>query len=334
MDKLNVSQIRQLLGQLTQPDPSTFLKTSATQASGNPQAAQLSSLLSSTTQLQLPPALRQILAQVQSPQAALSALQNIQSQSSTPQELRTIIESILNSAKQPVVNKSSVNQWFGMNLTSLLAQPTVATNPASPQQNWLQLAIPLLLITIKQGAASRAEGKSQPSNALTSALTQMFGAGANAQQLQQTLRDLQGALQQARLSQIQLADSMSRNEPDYFMSIPWQVEKEFKSIELLMQRRKEKKTQEDGDDVWLLSLRLHIKRTGPVLARVRWNGEQAKVMIYTDNDAATRWLTPHLSKLETELANKGVSLATLNAQTGRIPATLAPDPNQLIRVKV
>lgn len=332
MDTLNASQIRQLLGQLLTPAPSKFLKTQAPGSSSHTTAG-LQHALSGTTQLQLPPALRQILAQAQSPADALKSLQAMKISADTPPQLRAIVEQVLNSAKQPTVNKATVNQWFGLNVTTLLTQPPVPSSSSSPN-SWLQLMVPLLLVALKQGTQNRAEARTAPSNALSNALTQLFGSGANSQQLLQSLREIQGAVQQARLSQIQLADSLGRNEPDYFMNIPWQVEDEHRNIELLLQRRKKQQQQEEGEDVWMLSLRLNVTRTGPMLARVRWDGTEAQVMIYTDNETATRWLRPHLSHLENELQNKGIQLASLATQTGRIPATLAPDPNQLIRVKV
>ncbi|RTE86118.1 MULTISPECIES: flagellar hook-length control protein FliK [Gammaproteobacteria] len=333
MDSLNASQIRQLLGQLLTPDPSKFLKANAAGTSGQSPASGLHQALSGTTQLQLPPALRQILAQAQSPADALKSLQAMKLSAETPPQLRAIVEQVLSSAKQTTFNKTTVNQWFGLNVTALLSQPPVPSSSTS-SNSWLQLMVPLLLVALKQGGAARAEGKSTPSNALGNALSQLFGSGNNAQQLLQSLRELQGAVQQARLSQIQLADSLGRNEPDYFMNIPWHVEDEHRNIELLLQRRKKQRQQEEGEDVWLLSLRLNVNRTGPMLARVRWDGTEAQVTIYTDNETATRWLRPHLSHLEQELQNKGINLASLATQTGRIPATLAPDPNQLIRVKV
>jgi len=105
-------------------------------------------------------------------------------------------------------------------------------------------------------------------------------------------------------------------------------------IELLLKKRQQQREQEAPEEVWVLSMRLQINRIGPILARVRWNGEKAAIMLYTDNDAASRWLTGKVQRLQEQLVANNIYVHSLEVQTGRIPASLAPDPNQLIRVKV
>jgi len=159
-------------------------------------------------------------------------------------------------------------------------------------------------------------------------------AGQTSAAVGELLRDLQGALQHVRISQVLYADTAARNEPDYFLTLPWQLGDETRMIELLLQKRNHKREKNEPEEVWVLSLRLQITRIGPILARVRWNGEQAAIMLYTDNDAASRWLEGKVQRLQNQLVANSIQVHSLDVQTGRIPATLAPDPNQLVRVKV
>lgn len=206
MDKLSNAQMGQLLRQLLQADASTLLRTGEGKAVSATSSTLLNSrsLFTGTAQLQIPPALRQILAQAQGPVGTLQALQQLHSQPELPPQVRTLVEQALNQAKQPAFSRTTVQQWFGLNVMQALTQP-LARPQATQGANtlWLQFALPLLLASLK--GSPRADTRAAPSPALSNALSNLFGGSLLSQQF---LRELQSSLQQVRLSQIQLADSM------------------------------------------------------------------------------------------------------------------------------
>ncbi|RUO43057.1 hypothetical protein CWE15_06550 [Aliidiomarina taiwanensis] len=341
MDKLSSGQAQALLRQLLQAPPSSLLTTGAaaatTTGSYSPSAAAGHSLASSLS-LQLPPALRQIVAQAQTPTALLHSLLALKDNTDLPPQLRAHIQALVqqasSAAEQPKVTPALVSAWFRLNPAAALLQAPQAQTTQSPGAGlWLQQALPLLLLMLRPHA-----GQGRLGSLLTQAFTQLFGQAPNATTLaalSPMLRDLQGALQHVRLSQVVYADSSARNEPDYYLTLPWQVGEEKRTLELLLKRRQQQtKEQQDARDIWLLSMRLQLTRIGPILARVRWNGEQASIMLYTDNDAASRWLSSKTARLQQQLVANEVQVHNLEVQTGRIPATLAPEPNQLVRVRV
>lgn len=341
MDKLSSGQAQALLRQLLQAPPSSLLTTGAASAtttgSYSPSAAAGHSLASSLS-LQLPPALRQIVAQAQTPTALLHSLLALKDNADLPPQLRAHIQALVqqasSAAEQPKVTPALVSAWFRLNpAAALLQSPQTATPQTATAGFWLQQAMPLLHLLLRPQA-----GQGRLGNLLTQAVTQLFGQTPNAATLAALgpmLRDLQGALQHVRLSQVVYADSSARNEPDYYLTLPWQVGEEKRTLELLLKRRQQQQSDaREPEDIWLLSMRLQITRIGPILARVRWNGEQASIMLYTDNDRASRWLNTKVARLQQQLVANEVQVQELAVQTGRIPATLAPEPNQLVRVRV
>ncbi|MCC5855577.1 MAG: flagellar hook-length control protein FliK [Idiomarina sp.] len=317
MDKLSAAETRTLLRQLLQLPPAQL-----TAAQPTARAA------SEVIQIQVPPALRQILAQATPPSQALQSLMQLREQADLPAPLRSLIERVIDRAQGPSVNAVTpalVSQWFGMNPAAALTSGRV-----SMDAGWLQQALPMLLLLLRP---STANGRA-PSTPLAQAIGQLLGNPTMNASLLQTLRDLQGALQNVRLSQIVFADSAGRQEPDYYLTLPWRLGDDIHPLELLLKRRRRDAENEESEELWVLTMRLMIERIGPVLARVRWDGSEAQVMIYTDNDAASRWLSGHVNRLEQQLRDQGVVISELEVQTGRIPASLAPDPNQLIRVRV
>ncbi len=347
MDKLTPAQTQSLLRQLLQAPPSSLLSTGAAQGSNAANTYGKLPLSGSSLSLQIPPALRQIIAQAQSPAQLLQSLTAMRDQPDMAPNIRALITQVLSQAlgqaagsgAQPSVTPALVSAWFGLNPAAALLSPGLLGAQASAQSSsqtnalWLQQALPLLLLLLRPQTAGN---KTTPN--LAQALGQLFGSGgqtaAMGTAMSQLLRDLQGALQQVRMSQVLYADTASRNEPDYFLTLPWQVGEESRLIELLLQKRQQQRDKEQPEEVWVLSMRLHITRIGPILARVRWNGEKAAIMLYTDNDTASRWLTGKVQHLQNQLVAKNIHVHSLDVQTGRIPASLAPDPNQLIRVKV
>ncbi|WP_113908227.1 flagellar hook-length control protein FliK [Aliidiomarina celeris] len=342
MDKLTPSQMQSLLRSL---QSATLAQTKGLHESKASDAAHATGTANATAaralgavQLNTPAALRQIVAQAQSPLPLLQSMAALRgSGAELPPQVRSVVESMFASAQSPRVTPALISQWFGLNPVLGLTQPSLAgaggaANAQASSALWLQQALPLLLLLLRpQG------DRPAPSQPLQQALSQLFGglftSGANSA-MQQFLRDLQGNLQQARLSQMHYAESASRQEPDYYLTLPWLVDKNPSAIELLIQRRKQQREREQQSDGWVLSMRLNITKIGPILARVRWTGSDAGIQIYTDNDAASRWLTPKVTHLEQQLSAQGIVVKELAVQTGRIPATLAPDPNQLIRVRV
>lgn len=333
MDTLTPAQTKSLLRQLLQAPPSSLL-TTGTAASGKAAAYATAQAGASSLSLQIPPALRQILAQAQSPAQLIQSLQTMRDSPDIAQNVRALIGQALASAQQTTITPALVSAWFGLNPATALLQPTALLGAQAAQTNtlWLQQALPLLLFLLRPQAGQT--NKATP--ALSQALAQLLGpaAGQATTAMGQLLRDLQGALQHVRMSQVLYADTAARNEPDYFLTLPWQLGDETRMIELLLQKRSQKREQDEPEEVWVLSLRLQITRIGPILARVRWNGEQAAIMLYTDNDTASRWLEGKVQRLQNQLVANNIQVHSLDVQTGRIPATLAPDPNQLIRVQV
>lgn len=348
MDKLTSSQTQSLLRQLLQAPPSSLLNTSAAQASSAANTYGKLPFGGPSLSLQIPPALRQIIAQAQSPAQLLQSLATMRDHPDVAPNVRALMTQVLSQAHgqaagsgaQPSVTPALVSAWFGLNPAAALLSPGLLGAQASAQSSsqtnalWLQQALPLLLLLLRPQTATG--NKATPN--LAQALGQLFGgAGQTAAMgtaMSQLLRDLQGALQHVRMSQVLYADTATRNEPDYFLTLPWQVGEEARLIELLLQKRQQQRDKEQPEEVWVLSMRLQITRIGPILARVRWNGEKAAIMLYTDNDAASRWLTGKVQRLQNQLVAKNIHVHSLDVQTGRIPASLAPDPNQLIRVKV
>ncbi len=336
MDKLTPAQTQSLLRQLLSAPPANLL-TTGTARTGQTPNAYANSAAAARLSLQMPPALRQIIAQAQSPAQLLQSLTLMRDNPEVSTQVRALIGHVLGSAQQSAVTPALVSAWFGLNPASALLQPGTLLSPQTSAANnalWLQQALPLLLFLLRPQSGHA--NKTSPT--LAQALGQLFGAvGQSAQNMtamSQLLRDLQGALQHVRVSQILYADTAARNEPDYFLTLPWQVGDETRMVEFLLKKRREAREQEKPEEVWVLSMRLQINRIGPILARIRWNGEQAAIMLYTDNDAASRWLEGKVQRLQNQLVAKNIQVHSLDVQTGRIPATLAPDPNQLIRVKV
>lgn len=343
MDKLTSSQTQSLLRQLLQTPTSSLLNTGAAQSSNAANTYGKAPLGGASLSLQIPPALRQIIAQAQSPAQLLQSLTAMRDQPDIPTNVRALLTQVLSQAlgqglgtgAQPSVTPALVSAWFGLNPATALLSPGLLAPQSSSQTNalWLQQALPLLLLLLRPQTAGN---KTTPN--LAQAFGQLFGSGgqtaAMGTAMSQLLRDLQGALQHVRMSQVLYADTATRNEPDYFLTLPWQVGEESRLIELLLQKRQQQREQDQPEEVWVLSMRLQITRIGPILSRVRWNGEKAAIMLYTDNDAASRWLTGKVQRLQNQLVAKNIHVHSLDVQTGRIPASLAPDPNQLIRVKV
>jgi len=341
MDKLTPAQTQSLLRQLLQAPPSSLLSSGSAQSAQVANAYGKGPMAGSSLSLQLPPALRQLVAQAQSPAQLLQSLHTMRDQPDLPANVRALIQQVLSQAvgtsPQTQITPALVSAWFGLNPASALLQPGALLAPQTSPQNtlWLQQALPLMLLLLRPQTG--AQTKSSP--ALAQALGQLFGAAGQSTAglgagMSQLLRDLQGALQHVRISQVLYADTAARNEPDYFLTLPWQVGDESRMIELLLKKRQQQREQEAPEEVWVLSMRLQINRIGPILARVRWNGEKAAIMLYTDNDAASRWLTGKVQRLQEQLVANNIYVHSLEVQTGRIPASLAPDPNQLIRVKV
>lgn len=301
----------------------------------SPPAGRTRATPASALSLQMPPALGQLLSQAKPQHLLLQQVRYLQTSQQLPHlppAVQALLQPLLTQAQQPSVTPAFVNAWFATNPLAALLQPqtlipTADSNNAFP----LQQALPLLLLLLKADGvnASALQGVQQ-------FLKQKLGLNFRTASglLGQLLQDLQGSLQQVRLSQVVYADSSARQEPDYYLTLPWHLGEETHLIELLLKKRHQPEEDKPKQAVWLLSMRLQITRIGPILARVRWDGEQTTIMLYTDNDAASRWLSGYTHQLEAQLQKKQLRIKQLTVQTGRIPASLAPDPNQLVRVKV
>lgn len=339
MDTLSSARTLALLQQLQSALPKSSAEASARpaiqQTEKPAQTNNQAHLKQGAASLQVPAALRQIIAQAQSPELLLKQLNNLQNSSELTAAQRQWLTQLLQTAFTAQTNTplspALVNAWFGFNpVTALLAGTQNTTTAHSPF--WLQQALPLFLLALQK------QGQSPLSPQLTALLQHNMSwfneLGRSSFFTRQLLHELQGALQQVRLSQILYADTASRQEPDYYLTLPWQGQGDVYLIELLLQKRRPPKEQTEQTELWVLSLRLPIAQIGPVLARARWNGEQAAIKLYTDNDNASDWLRGKVSRLQKQLETRKIPVAHLHVQTGRIPATLAPDPNQLIRVVI
>src|SRR5690554_496349 len=246
MDKLTPAQTQSLLRQLLQAPPSSLLSSGSAQSAQVANAYGKGPMAGSSLSLQLPPALRQLVAQAQSPAQLLQSLHTMRDQPDLPANVRALIQQVLSQAvgtsPQTQITPALVSAWFGLNPASALLQPGALLAPQTSPQNtlWLQQALPLMLLLLRPQTG--AQTKSSP--ALAQALGQLFGAAGQSTAglgagMSQLLRDLQGALQHVRISQVLYADTAARNEPDYFLTLPWQVGDESRMIELLLKKRQQ-----------------------------------------------------------------------------------------------
>lgn len=284
-----------------------------------------------TAQISVPPALRQLLAQHAPNNQLLPLIQNNTQAAGdlAPALLRTLASQLqlpLASLASPAQLRTLVSSWFATNPVSALTQP-----PSAQSTNWLQSLRPALLLSLLQQLPATA--KNAPPGQL---LQQVFaGNAANPGLLTPALlNQLQGSLSQIRLSQVQLADSSALQQPDYYLVFPYQQQGQPRELELLLRRRQQtSSTEEESSEAWLFSLRLVTDRLGAMLVKGRWDGEQVQLRFYTQNDSASRWLSRQLPRLHQRVQAAGIANIDSAAHTGRVPDTLAPQANELIRVR-
>lgn len=283
-------------------------------------------------QISVPPALRQLLAQHASNSQLLPLIQiNAQASNSASlpllQTLASQLQLPLSALASPTQLRSLVSSWFATNPVTALTQP-----PSAQSANWLQSLRPAILLSLLQQLPATAQ--SAPAGQL---LQQVFAGNALTPGLltPALLNQLQGSLSQIRLSQVQLADSSAAQQPDYYLVFPYQQQGQPRELELLLRRRPQSAddNEEEGRDAWLFSLRLVTDRVGAVLVKGRWDGEQAQLRFYTQDDSASRWLNRQLPRLNERVQAAGIPHIESEAHTGRVPDTLAPQANQLIRVR-
>ncbi|MGX5913415.1 flagellar hook-length control protein FliK [Aliidiomarina sp. Khilg15.8] len=281
-------------------------------------------------QISVPPALRQLLAQHAPNNQLLPLIQsnNQVAGNLSPALLRTLASQLqlpLATLANPTQLRTLVSNWFATNPVTALTQP-----PSTQSANWLQSLRPALLLSLLQQLPATAQNA--PAGQL---LQQVFGGNAATPGLftPALLNQLQGSLSQIRLSQVQLADSSALQQPDYYLVFPYQQQGQPRELELLLRRRQQtSSTDEESSEAWLFSLRLVTDRLGAMLVKGRWDGEQAQLRFYTQDDSASRWLSRQLPRLHERVQAAGIAHIETAAHTGRVPDTLAPQPNELIRV--
>ncbi|WP_157982825.1 flagellar hook-length control protein FliK [Aliidiomarina minuta] len=326
MDKIVASLRHSLLQQLLLP------AKSAEKLPGiNPEAAKSGSQ-SSHTQLAMPPALRQLMASQQSPAQLIQLLQQMPNQHKLLDTLLSQLQLPANKLAQPQQLRQLVSDWFATNPVQQLTQP-----PVSSPANWTQSLSPALLLLLLERLQTNQQAPQvrqllQNLFASTTASAAAPGAAPGGL-MQQLFSQLQGNLNQIRLSQVQLADSSAAQQPDYYLLMPYESEQQQRQLELLLRKRYQKNEQEKDTEFWLFSMRLQPERLGPVLVKGRWDGEQVQLRFYTSGDSACRWLQKQLPALNERLKAQGLSQVDSEAHTGRVPETLAPQPAELMRVK-
>lgn len=334
MEKLTAQQATKTLQRLLTgsdgPKSSRVLGKGAIAASvSNPVSSDQAASSSTQTQLQLPSPLRQILAQSRMPTELLPIVARLQQTHPLPVEVQRVLNQSIFAIQQTQFSSDFVTSWFQFNPIQSLLQGWLDTSEAQETGRpplWLQQVVPLLLLLtrphLNQSLFQRLLGRLGLSD------QQLPGV------LMQVLREIQSALQQVRLSQIAYVDSAAKQEPDYYMVLPWTWDESTQWIELLLKRRQAPATDKGKEELWVVSMRLQLKAIGPILARLQWDGEVAQVLIYTENDTACTWLKQHIDHLQKGISQQGIRIRELDVQTGHIPASLAPSPHQFVHIKV
>lgn len=303
------------------------------------------------TRITLPPTLRQLFAQHQQVHNLLPTIHNSTVASTTSGDsaamrLVQVFASQLATNPQsltPEAIKTLVSQWFSTNPAQALSSAPVASSAS-----WLQSLSPMLLLTLLQRL---------PDGPVRQLLSQLFGqqptsansAQAGATPAQSPLANLlsngglsnqlQGSLNDIRLSQVLLADSSANQQPDYYLVLPYQLQQHPRHLELLLRKRSRQHDQQQ-QTYWLFSMRFETSSAGPILAKGRYQQQQndqpapsAQLRLYTQSEAQRDTVQQHLKRFDSKLKAAGIQHLDSEVHVGRVPETLAPEPHELVKVR-
>lgn len=378
MDKLSAGLKANLLQHLLRSSQGAGVADAAraTGSSARIEGNTLSQLLAanltpaSNTQINLPPALRQLLAEHAQLHQLLPQLRGIQGMLSQPVPGATASQP--NAATTPQVSsqlsmqllaklvpaltqqlagngqplaashiRSLVSQWFSFHPGQALTAPPPAQNAT-----WLSQLGPLLQWLLVQRSSN------QPLASLLQQATQGSSprpaTSLPATALASLSSLLLGSMQDIRLSQVHLADTAAQQQPEYYLVLPYQVGDKAHVLEWLL-RKQARAAQQQPPDSWTFSLRFETQRHGPLLVKGSYteaaadnDGAQALTKLRFYLQGENHSASPKANKQSFEQAlehfiqrldKAGIANVKHEVHLGVVPTTLAPSAHELVQSK-
>ena len=379
MDKLSAGLKVNLLQHLLRSTQGAGMADAARAPGSNARvdASPLSQLLAanltataSSTQINLPPALRQLLAEHAQLHQLLPQLRSIQGMlgqtspgataslsgsgtgpqvtAANMQLLANLLPTLtqqLGGNGQPLAAshiRNLVSQWFSFHPGQALTAPPPAQNAT-----WLSQLGPLLQWMLVQRSSN------QPLTSLLQQATQgsntnTAAAGLPATTLASLSSLLLGSMQDIRLSQVHLADTAAQQQPEYYLVLPYQVGDKAHVLEWLL-RKKARAAQQQTPDSWTFSLRFETLRYGPLLVKGSYTAAAAdnedaqpltKLRFYLQGEseavntqAVKQGFEQALEQFIQRLDKAGIANVKHEVHLGVVPTTLAPTAHELVQSK-
>ncbi|GAA5213977.1 flagellar hook-length control protein FliK [Corallincola platygyrae] len=292
---------------------------------------QLAKLLSPNTNAVMPSA-----AQGAKPNQASNASQALPA--AVTEKLAGLLSQI---PKSDSLKPEQIQQWIKQQLSFQPFNPLVLANSiaavqgqaVSPQASDTLGMILSLLFSGKIGQRIANQSGKTPlsgkAKADAATINQSYGS-ASWQAAQKSIGQI------AQTTQFQQAQSSDTQTGTSYFSLPIAEGQLFKQVEGRIDRFKdESKDKPDAEKVksWQLTLKLDVGSYGELLAQARLAEQQLKIKFTASKGNLKRLVDNHLTQLDDRLQNMGFQ-TELASRQGRVPATLMPQANQLVEVKV
>ncbi|MCC5880416.1 MAG: hypothetical protein JJU03_11045 [Idiomarina sp.] len=316
---------------------------------------------SANTQINLPPALRQLLAEHAQLHQLLPQLRALQSTISQPAGASTastsnpanaqLLSALLPLLTQqlatpgqqlnPLQLRQLVSQWFSFHPGQALSSP-----PPAASASWMSQLGPMLQWLLVQRSSH------QPLTQLLQQATAGNAAPSAVNITPPTLAALSalllGSMQDIRLSQVHLADTSGQMQPEYYLVLPYQVGDKAHVLEWLL-KKQARTPQQPAAASWQFSLRFATQSYGPILVKGRYSGvvkqregqqPVTELRFYLQGDvhqqtgeAAVASFKTALDTFTQRLSKAGVGDIQHEVYLGVVPDSLAPTAHELVKSK-
>ncbi|QFY88261.1 flagellar hook-length control protein FliK [Magnetovirga frankeli] len=155
------------------------------------------------------------------------------------------------------------------------------------------------------------------------------------QQLLNQLRSsVEGALAKVEVRQLRSLQQSDENRQTWQLALPLLDQQKIKDLEIRIQRDKQRKQQEQGED-WTVNLHFDFDSSGPMDVRINLKQDKIAVVFWAQWQDTLHRLGELMPKLEQSLRKAGLEVAQLSAYPGAIPEPSQDQPNpedSLLRV--
>lgn len=148
---------------------------------------------------------------------------------------------------------------------------------------------------------------------------------------------LRGNLARLDAHQLQSVQQAAQGHPQWLMELPVRDHDGLDLWQVHVQQERDSRGQgatRDADSTWQVTLSFCFERSGPMIARLRLQGENLQVTFHSEQPDTASWLQRHAGALEATLHAAGLSQVKVSQVTGLPHRDTLPDMTPATGLKV